>query len=191
MIHSKCIRYVTYCAAYQAEILFSLVPNKLSKILFYRFHSKGCKDVHWHREVAKQHQCQMPIFYTGKHLDDLGLSELPICNKTSILKGLLLDKAPSCSNSVPCEHTEYSIDADFSNDEHYDLTGYVHKKSFSLIYNLPLTEHYRSSVKVTEQTLIGSFGGILGITLGWSGYDIVGIIDGIVSYLMNVIPLLS
>ena len=133
----------------------------------------------------------MPIFYTGKHLDHLELSKLPICNKTSTLKGLLLDKGPSCSNSIPCERTEYSIDADFSDNEHYDLTGNVNKKSFALIYNLPLTEHYHSSVKVTEQTIIGNIGGIMGITLGWAGYGIVGMIDGFFSYLMKVMPLLS
>ena len=133
----------------------------------------------------------MSMFYNGKHLDDLGLSELPICNKTSTLKGLSLDAGPACSNSVPCEHTEYSIDADFSNDELYDLTGNTNKKLFSLIYNLPLTEHYHSSIKVTEQTIIGNVGGILGITLGWAGYGIVWMIDGFFSYIMNVMPLLS
>ena len=168
-----------------------LLRDQKSLIVVLRFHPKSCKDVHWHREVAKQHQCQMPIFYTGKHLDNLDLSELPICNKTITLKGLLLDKGAACLNSIPCERTEYSIDADLSDNEHYDLTGNVNKKTFALIYNLPLTEHYQSSVKVTEQTIIGNVGGILGITLGWAGYGIVGLIDGFFSYIMNVMPLQS
>ena len=154
------------------------------------YHPKTCMDVLLKTKIANDYHCQIPILYSGKHLDGLNISNLVPCNISIISKALSmsLDKDSVCSRSMPCEHTDYFIDGDFSSDKWYDLTGNNAKRSFSLIYNLPFTEHYQSFRTVTEQTLIGNVGGILGITLGWAAINAVGLIDRMLTNIAYIIP---
>lgn len=48
-----------------------------------------------------------------------------------------------------------------------------------------MTEEYQSSVSINQQTLIGQVGGILGITLGWSGMTFVEELVMALSYIID------
>ena len=48
-----------------------------------------------------------------------------------------------------------------------------------------MTEEYQSSVSINQQTLIGQVGGILGITLGWSGMTFVEEVVMALSYFIS------
>ena len=80
-------------------------PNtKLSPC--WKYKEKSCNEVFLHQKIAKDFNCQVPILYTGMHLDSLDLEDLPICNKTVSLHMMLMDtKDSTCSKSIPCEHT--------------------------------------------------------------------------------------
>jgi hypothetical protein len=48
-----------------------------------------------------------------------------------------------------------------------------------------MTEEYQSSVSINQQTLIGQVGGILGITLGWSGMTLFEEVVMAISYIID------
>ena len=80
-------------------------PNtKLSPC--WKYKEKSCNEAFLHQKIAKDFNCQVPILYTGMHLDSLELEDLPICNKTVTLHMMSMDtKDSNCSKSIPCEHT--------------------------------------------------------------------------------------
>ena len=51
---------------------------------------------------------------------------------------------------------------------------------FRLTYKQVVQENYNSYIKVEEQKLVGEVGGILGLTVGWSGITIVIVLSDIV-----------
>ena len=135
----------------------------------------------------KTYQCRIRIFYTGKHLDKHLNKHLPNCNESVTLEMLTKmeeEEVGSCSKSVPCDHTDYFIDGAKSHAKDLDNQQ---TSIFRLVYNVPFTEYYRSSVAVDEQKLIGQLGGKIGITLGWSwirNMDLIELISGFISYVM-------
>ena len=68
------------------------------------------------KRIAKNYQCQVPIFYSGRHLDNKQISILPFCNNSVTLKMIALfdEGGLACSENLPCEHTDYTIDSQFS-----------------------------------------------------------------------------
>ena len=80
-------------------------PNtKLSPC--WKYKEKSCNEAFLHQKIAKDFNCQVPILYTGMHLESLDLEDLPICNKTVTLHMMSMDtKDSNCSKSIPCEHT--------------------------------------------------------------------------------------
>ena len=132
-----------------------------------KHHPKTCRDILLSKKIASKYNCQVPVFFTGKHLDDF--KNLPKCNM-SVTKDMLLSPLQNtCSQSVPCEHTDYSIDGAFPL-ESVDDCSY---SRFRLTYRQLVQEHYKSYIAVGKQTLIGKVGGILGITVGWSGITLL------------------
>ena len=86
-----------------------------------QYQPKAYKEIKVQKKIAKDYQCQAPIFYSGKHLDNKQISALPFCNISVILKMIALfeDRALTCSENLPCEHTDYTIESQFS-----DINGY-------------------------------------------------------------------
>ena len=86
-----------------------------------QYQPKAYKEIKVQKKIAKDYQCQAPIFYSGKHLDNKQISVLPFCNISVILKMIALfeDRALTCSENLPCEHTDYTIESQFS-----DVNGY-------------------------------------------------------------------
>jgi hypothetical protein len=84
-----------------------------------QYQPKACKEIKVHQKIAKDYQCQAPIFYSGRHLDDKQPTQgsvLPFCNSSVTLKMIALFEEGSlaCSENLPCEHTDYTIDSQFS-----------------------------------------------------------------------------
>ena len=126
---------------------------------------KACNDVYLQKKIASRYKCQVPIFYTGKHLDFYNAT-LPTCNNSVI--ETILDKSEhesTCLQSVPCKHTDYSIDGAFLLKKVQDCSY----SRFRLTYKQLYQENYNSYIAVELGDFIGEVGGILGITVGWSG----------------------
>ena len=81
-----------------------------------QYQPKACKEIKVQQKIAKDYQCQAPIFYSGQHLDNKQISILPICNDSVILKMIALfeEGGLACSENLPCEHTDYIIDSQLS-----------------------------------------------------------------------------
>ena len=81
-----------------------------------QYQPKACKEIKVQKRIAKNYQCQVPIFNSGRHLDNKQISILPFCNISVILKMIALfeDRALTCSENLPCEHTDYTIESQFS-----------------------------------------------------------------------------
>ena len=157
---------------------FSKTTTKNNPCSMYQ--PKACKDVYFQKKISQTYQCQIPILYMGKHLDEHISNDLPKCNGSIILKMLSISaKEAGCSKSIPCEHTDYLIDGDFGFANSIG-SNWDNDKSFRLVYNTPFTEHYQSSIAVDGQSLIGQVGGIMGITLGWSFLTLLELIEPIV-----------
>ena len=81
-----------------------------------QYQPMACKEIKVQKRIAKDYQCQVPIFYSGRHLDNEQISILPICNNSVTLKMIALfeEGGLACSENLPCEHTDYTIDSQFS-----------------------------------------------------------------------------
>ena len=81
-----------------------------------QYQPKACKEIKVQKKIAKDYKCQAPIFYSGRHLDNKQISILPFCNSSVTLKMIALfeEGGLACSENLPCEHTDYTIDSQFS-----------------------------------------------------------------------------
>ena len=81
-----------------------------------QYQPKACKEIKVQKKIAKDYKCQAPIFYSGRHLDNKQISILPFCNNSVTLKMVALfeEGGLACSENLPCEHTDYTIDSQFS-----------------------------------------------------------------------------
>ena len=106
-------------------------------------------------------------------------SSLPNCTGDVVLKILSRNYSSGCSHSMPCYHKEYDIVEEY---HHYDETLLADESMVYLQYNPDhLEEHQNSFIRVDDQTLIGHIGGLFGITLGWSGVLLTGVIQHILN----------
>ena len=146
-----------------------------------KYHQKACRDIALQSKIAEEFNCQIPIFYSGRHLDGHGWEVLPICNTSVTSKAIkFLDHDFGCYKSFPCEHTDYTIGRfrERLPDNHLSQTHDV-KISFR-----QYLEYHKAYVSVDEQALIGQVGGISGILLGWSGKLLF---DGVIKGLVKII----
>ena len=68
----------------------------------WKYKEKTCNEVFLHQKIAKDFDCQVPILYTGMHLDSLELEDLPICNKNVTLHMISMDtRLGNCDSLEP------------------------------------------------------------------------------------------
>ena len=133
-----------------------------------KYQPKACTDVYLQQKIAKDYNCHIPIFFSGRHMENKDILSLPTCNNSIMLEmATFSDK--NCLRSVPCEHTDYTLGG-----VHWSIQG---NPKLTLTQNQDHFESYKSSISVDTQTLIGQVGGIVGITLGWSGMSMIELID--------------
>ena len=94
----------------------SFIKSSTSSRPCSQYQPKACKEIKVQQKIAKDYQCQAPIFYSGRHLDNKQISVLPFCNNSVTLKMIALfeEGGLACSENLPCEHTDYTIDSQFS-----------------------------------------------------------------------------
>ena len=103
-------------------------------------------------------------------MENKDILSLPICNNNATLEMVTFsDKSHNCQRSVPCEQNDYTLEG-----AHWSIQG---NPKLTLTQNQEHFESYQSSISVDTQTLIGQVGGIMGITLGWSGMSLIELID--------------
>ena len=147
---------------------FSKDSTKYSPCSNYQ--PKACTDVYLQQKIAEDYNCQIPIFFSGKHMENKAILSLPTCNNSVTLEMVTFsDKSLKCQRSVPCEHTDYTLEGAY--------WSYQGNPKLTLTQIQEHFESYQSSITVDTQTLIGQVGGILGITLGWSGMSLIEWID--------------
>ena len=124
------------------------------------------------------YNCSTPILYSGNHLDHLNLHLLKPCNRSVILEALKMETDSNCRNLWPCSYLDFFIDRDIPTQTITEIANSGRFVStLRIIFNEPVTEIYNSFISVNEQTLIGQVGGIMGITLGWSGLTLIDLIE--------------
>ena len=91
---------------------------------------------------------------------------------------------PSSLSSIPCDHMEFYIDAEYPKPNHHGQTVL----SFTVQDN---QEHLISYVTMDCQTMLAQIGGIIGITIGWSFHSIRPIIPWIMAGVGSMMGFLS
>ena len=104
---------------------------------------KTCLEIQKHEEIAKEYDCEIPIFYSGKHLTRKGLPDCPY----GILMEILNRKyASHCSQTAPCEHISYEVV-----HENEMRVPEQPEAVFSIILKHEIEEHLHTDLSVDEQ----------------------------------------
>ena len=107
-------------------------------------------------------------------------SSQPDCTGEVVLEIMSRDYSSLCSESIPCLHSEYQIEEEY---HYHDKKVPGDESMFFLKYNLDKLEETRYSyINVDFLAFFGQIGGLLGITLGWSGINIATIIQPLVKF---------
>ena len=121
-------------------------------------------------------RCRVPIFFTGKHVNMN--KTLPVCPNDIIKEIMEKNYDTDCSDSIPCEHTKYQI------KEFNWQPGNSHTSILSLEYSQEFGENQNTYVSVDEQTLISKIGGLIGITFGLAGLNIMPLMNYVFNYMI-------
>ena len=132
-----------------------------------------CQSIEDNRIIFEKFHCNIPIIYSGHHLDDLPLKEAANCSYDVTLEALdfiLSKKESNCSMSQTCENVR------FSTKYKVEETWYENKSVVYVIFESPEVEYFHTYISYDLISLIGEIGGILGITLGASALTLVDFI---------------
>ena len=133
----------------------------------------SCQSIEDNRIIFEKFHCNIPIIYSGHHLDDLPLKEAANCSYDVTLEALdfiLSKKDSNCSMSQTCENVR------FSSKYKVEETWYENKSVVYIIFESPEVEYFNTYISYDLISLIGEIGGILGITLGASALTLVDFI---------------
>ena len=133
IIHPR-IEFLSPMKNYELNMrIRSFMKSSTSSRPCSQYQPKACKEIKVQKKIAKDYLCQVPIFYSGKHLDKKQISVLPLCNNSVTLKMIAMfeDRGLTCSENLPCEHTDYTIDSQFS-----ELNGDLDESSESSVIRL-------------------------------------------------------
>ena len=125
----------------------------------YEYHT--CQNIEDNQLILDKFHCQIPILYSGHHLDDLIPKDVLNCSHDATEEGLdlILKKETKCKQTQTCEMTRFSS------------TYTVKKAKKTQIwvgFANPEVLYQNTYIGYVFTSLVGEVGGIIGITLGAS-----------------------
>ena len=138
---------------------------------------KECEDYQINSMIEEIHNCQIPFFQTGMHVNVT--KDLPHCTNNVIIEAFELRKlaAKHCSDTIPCKRSSNKI----LHKTYYDTTSSPYISQWDEL-NKPRYLKITMSSKVESRqffvdykfaNLLNETGGIMGLFLGWSFLSLV------------------
>ena len=123
-----------------------------------------CQSIEDNRVIFERFHCNVPILYSGHHLDGLNPKEATNCSHDVTVEALdfLLRKETNCSMEQTCENVR------FTSKYKVRPTWLENKSLVYIVLENPEVQYYNSYISYDLISFIGEIGGILGITLGAS-----------------------
>ena len=123
-----------------------------------------CQSIEESRVIFERFNCNVPILYSGPHLDDLTPRETTNCSDDATLEAydFLSSKESNCSKTQTCENVR------FPSKYKIQETWLENKSLVYIVLENPEVEYHHSYISYDLISLVAEIGGILGITLGAS-----------------------
>ena len=123
-----------------------------------------CQSIEESRVIFERFNCNVPILYSGPHLDDLSPKEATNCSDDVTLEAyeFLWHKESNCSKTQTCENVR------FPSKYKIQETWLENKSLVYIVLENPEVEYHHSYISYDLISLVAEIGGILGITLGAS-----------------------
>ena len=138
------------------------VPTRRIPCTQYEY--KTCLNIEDNRMVIDKFNCQIPILYHGRHLDNIIPPDLTNCSE-EVTKGafdLILRKQSKCTRSQACETTRFAL-------SYLTEKTWLENKTLAYFqYKYPEVTHSNTYISYGIISLIGEVGGLVGLTLGAS-----------------------
>ena len=137
------------------------------KVPCVQYEFNTCQNIEDNQLILDKFNCQIPILYSGPHLDELIHKEVLNCSHDVTLEALeyVMKKETKCSQSPTFEMTRFT-------SSYTKLTkedGWKENKTMILVaFENPEVEHHNTYISYDFISLVGEVGGILGLTLGAS-----------------------
>ena len=115
--------------------------------------------------IFNRFNCNIPILYSGQHLDDFIQKGGPNCSRQVTLKALdFISKKEStnCVMAQTCENTR------FPSKESIEGTWIENRTLLYIVFENPEVEYRHSYISYDFLSMVGEIGGLLGLTLGAS-----------------------
>lgn len=129
-----------------------------------QYEYKTCLNIEDNRMVIDKFNCQIPILYHGRHLDNIIPPDLFNCSEevTKEAFDLILRKQSKCTRSQACETTRFAL-------SYLTEKTWLENKTVAYFqYKYPEVIHSNTYVSYGIISLIGEVGGFVGLTLGAS-----------------------
>ena len=125
---------------------------------------KECEDYQINLMIEEIHNCQIPIFQTGQHVNVT--KDLPHCTNKVIIEAFELRKqaAKRCSDTIPCTRSSNKI---LHKTHKTGQQGYLKITMSSKVESRQFFVDYKFA------NLLNETGGIMGLFLGWSFLSLV------------------
>lgn len=170
-------------ASPQGSSQFLLTTKRLTKISTkfrpcQEYWPKACNEIFLYEKIKDKYNCIIPILNSG--IDNPDTAGYPTCDNQlalSILNGEM--DSPGCKGSIPCEYSEFYIDAEYPEPRYSEDTMF----RFTI---KDVQEHQESYITVDKQDLVTQIGGILGITIGWSFDAFLSVVPSLLEWSMAI-----
>ena len=125
----------------------------------------ACQSIENNELIFNRFNCNIPILYSGRHLDDFIQKETSNCSYQVMLEALdfiLKKENTSCFMAQTCENTRFPY------KEKIQGTWIENRTVVYISFENPEVEYRHSYISYDFLSMIGEIGGLLGLTLGAS-----------------------
>ena len=137
------------------------------KVPCVQYEFNTCQNIEDNQLILDKFNCQIPILYSGPHLDELIYKEVMNCSHDVTLEALefVMKKESKCMQTPTCEMTRFtSTYTKFTKEDNWKENNTILLVAFAN----PEIEYHNTYISYDLISLVGEVGGILGLTLGAS-----------------------
>jgi hypothetical protein len=124
-----------------------------------------CQSIENNKLIFERFNCNVPMLYSGQHLDDVIPKEASNCSYQVMLEALdfiLKKESTNCFLAQTCENTR------FPSKESIEGTWVENRTLVYVVFENPEVEYRNSYISYDFLSMVGEIGGLLGLTLGAS-----------------------